>query len=236
MGSRRGLWILTGLGIALILAGLLVLPQLRKQQTQSEFVIPPKKPYYRLADGNALGKPDAPLTVTEFSDVQCPHCQRWARTVEAQFIQEFVIPGKIRFVYRSMGDFLGQESLWAAEAMYCAEEQGAFWPYHDILFANPPQQANSGAYSKERLVAMAQALAQAQNLDLDVEAFRQCLEEGRYEERARQDQVDGLRFGVRGTPSFVFQTQDGRFFLLEGAQPVEAFRYALRQLGVEPSP
>lgn len=234
MRSQRGLWILSGIGLALILAGLLILPQLRKQaspatseaglQKKGDFLVPEPKSYYNLADGNALGKPDAPLTVTEFSDFQCPHCQNWARDVEPLFIAEFVETGKVRFVYRSMGDFLGPESLLAAEALYCADDQGAFWPYHDILFANPSRRPNIGDYSKKRLVGMAEALG------LDTLAFQQCLDEHRYRDRAMQDQKDGLRFGVRGTPAFLFQTQDGRYYLMEGEMPIEAFRNAIQQL------
>ncbi len=222
-GSRPMLWISVAVGLALILTGLLMFPQLRKQQ--SDLVLPELKPYYQeLADGNALGSPDAPLTVMEFSDFQCPHCQRWFRETEAAFIEEFVIPGKVRFVYRTMGDFLGPESLNAGMALYCAEEQGAFWPYHAILFLNPPARPNSGAYAPERLVSMAEALG------LDVQAFEACLKEERYRDRAMQDQQDGVRFGVRGTPAFVFQTQDGRSFLLEGAHPITSFRQAVAQL------
>ncbi len=222
-GSRPILWISVAVGVALILTGLLMFPQLRKQK--ADLVLPEMKPYYEeLADGNALGKPNAPLTVMEFSDFQCPHCQNWFRETEAQFIEEFVVPGKVRFVYRTMGDFLGPESLAAGMALYCAEEQGAFWPYHNILFLNPPVRPNSGAYSVERLVSMAEALG------LDTQAFAACLEEGRYRDRAMQDKEEGIRLGVRGTPAFVFQTADGQTFLLEGAHPIASFRQAVSQL------
>lgn len=223
--NPRGSWLILATGVALILAGLLMIPQLRKQQRASDIVVPEVKAYYQeLADGNALGSPDAPITVIEFSDFQCPHCQRWFQETEPAFVEEFVKTGKARFIYRTMGDFLGPESLAASMALYCAEEQGAFWPYHNILFANPPQRPNSGAYRVERLVAMAEAL------DLDVQAFETCLSEERYRDKAMQDQQDGMRFGVRGTPAFVFQTQDGRSFLLEGAHPIDSFRQAVNQL------
>ncbi len=223
------LWLFVGMGIALILAGVFMLPLLRQQKQQEqaeqgEFQLPGEKDYYALADGNALGDPNAPITIMEFSDVQCPHCQRWAREVESAFIEQFVKTGKVRFVYRSMGDFLGPESLLAAEGMYCAEEQGAFWPFHDTVFLNLPPRPNSGWYSEERLTAMARALG------LDAEAFATCMKERRYRERALQDKEEGLRFGVRGTPAFVFQTQDGQLFLLEGAHPISSFQSAVQQL------
>ncbi len=227
--NRTTLWLFVGMGIALILAGIFAVPLLRKQKAQQaaeqgEFRLPGKKDYYALAQDNALGDPNAPITVMEFSDVQCPHCQEWARETEPAFIEQFVKTGKVRFIYRSMGDFLGPDSLMAAEGMYCAGEQNAFWPLHDTVFLNPPPRPNSGWYSEERLTAMARALG------LDAEAFATCMKEHRYRERALKDKEEGLRFGVRGTPAFVFQTADGRMYLLEGAHPISSFQSAVQQL------
>ncbi len=214
-------WLPMAIGVALILAGLLILPQLNRG---SDVVVPEPKDYWNLAQGNSLGREDAPLTIMEFSDFQCPHCQTWFRDVEPQFIQEFVVPGKVRFVYRTMGDFLGPESLLASMALYCAEEQGAFWPYHDALFLNAPLRPNTGAYSRQRLLTLADAL------DLDVDAFATCLREERYLERAMQDKREGFQYGVEGTPSFVLLTSHGEAYLLVGARPIEDFRQALAQL------
>lgn len=214
-------WLILAVGAALVLTGLLLLPQWHQG---SDVVLPEPKPYWDLAQGNSLGVPDAPLTVIEFSDFQCVHCQRWFQEVEPQFLEEFVVPGTVRFVYRTMGDFLGPESLQASMALYCAEEQGAFWPYHDALFLNAPLRPNTGTYRTDRLVELARAL------NLDAQAFSTCLETQRYRDRALQDKQEGFQYGVEGTPSFVLMTQHGDAYLLVGAQPLANFRQAIAQL------
>ncbi|RMF45155.1 MAG: hypothetical protein D6755_08385, partial [Anaerolineae bacterium] len=95
------------------------------------------------------GNPDAPVTILEFSDFQCPYCGRFFAEVEPQINQQYIENGQVRMGYIHFA-FLGQESLWAAEASECAADQDAFWEFHDKLF-NSQNGENRGAFSKDNL-------------------------------------------------------------------------------------
>ncbi len=210
---QRMITMLVIAGVALIVAGLLVLPNLKPV---GEVVQPPAREH-PMANDNAMGDPNAPVVIEEFSDFQCPYCRLFYENTEEALIQAYVATGKVYFVYHSMGGMIGPESLAAAEAAYCAGDQGKFWEYHDILFANQTGE-NVGAFSTKRLVAFADAL------NLDVKAFKDCLNGHKYRQRATQDQVDGRQKGIRATPSFLINGK-----LLEGAQPFEVFQQAIEE-------
>jgi protein-disulfide isomerase len=171
-------------------------------------------------DFNAAGDPNAPITITEYSDFQCPYCKRFSDETEKQLVDAYVASGKVRFVYRSFGLFVGPESQAAAEAAYCAGDQNKYWEFHDILFANHTGE-NVGDYTNRKLQAFAEALG------LNMTAFKSCLDSGKYAERVTQDGVDGVAAGVEATPSFVLSyTVNGetRTRLIQGAQPFGAFQ------------
>jgi protein-disulfide isomerase len=159
--------------------------------------------------GNAMGDPDAPVKIVEFSDFLCPYCRQFFLQTEQPLIEDYVTAGKVYFVYRTLGDWLGPASQASAEAAYCAGDQGRFWEYHDLLFANQ----GSGAFLRDRLRAFAQAL------DLDEEGFNACLSSAKYRDQVLPDLADGLQAGVRGTPSFLINGE-----LVAGAQSYAMFR------------
>jgi protein-disulfide isomerase len=149
------------------------------------------------------GSPDAPVTVIEYSDFQCPACgffAQWGALVD----KEYVETGKVRFIYRHYA-FLGPESTWAAEAAECAGDQGRFWAYHDKLFAGQAGE-NKGAFSKEKLKQFAAELA------LEQGEFDACIDSGRHASRVEADRVEAEERGVRATPTFFI---NGR--MIEGA-------------------
>jgi protein-disulfide isomerase len=201
---------------ALAIVGLIVSPYLIPVGT----VLTPV-PFERSnVEFNAVGNPDAPVTITEYSDFQCPYCKRFSDETEKQLVEAYVASGKVRFVYRSFGLFVGSESQAAAEAAYCAGDQGKFWEYHDWLFANHTGE-NVGDYTSRRLQAFAEALS------LDMNAFKSCLDSGKYTERVTQDGIDGQAAGIKATPSFVITyTVNGqtKTKLIEGAQPFGVFK------------
>lgn len=167
-------------------------------------------------DDPRVGPENAPITIVEFSDFQCPYCQK-----SVSVLQELrrVYGDKIRLVYR---DFPGQNhpyALPAAEAAQCAGEQNKFWEYHDLLFnrQTPDKPWNFPALAKE--------------LGLQSEAFSECVHSGRFREEITRDLRDGLKLGVTSTPTFFI---NGRPII--GAQPLAVFQSLINRLLDQPHP
>lgn len=169
-----------------------------------------------VGDLPVLGEADAPVTIVEWSDFQCPFCERFFQTVEPRIRDEYVKTGKARFAYRDFA-FLGQESLWAANAARCANEQGKFWEYHDLLFARQAGE-NEGAFNKDKLKGF------ARELKLDTAKFNSCLDSDKYTDAIEADIAAGRLAGVQGTPStFINGIQ------VSGAQPWTNFQQLIEQ-------
>ena len=153
----------------------------------------------------SIGPDDAPVTIVEFSDYQCPYCQTWYTQTYSQIMSSY--PNQIRFVYRDLPLPMHPEAVPAAEAADCAGEQGAYWKYHDALF--------SGKYSLGRTAYE----HIASDLGLDKTAFTTCLDDHRYTAEIQSDAADAAALGLNGTPSFVI---NGR--ILVGALPFASFK------------
>jgi protein-disulfide isomerase len=163
-----------------------------------------------------LGSDDAPLTIVEYSDYQCPYCRQQEAALH-QVLTKY--DGQVRLIYR---DFpMHQHSMDAAMAARCADEQGQFWPYHDAL------QHNGANLSTEGLETT------ARDLGLDLESFDSCLEDRKYEQAVLADQQMGVKSGVSGTPCLIIgdsrSVPDTRVGSLEltGAQPAAALESAI---------
>jgi len=191
------------------------------------------------ANDNSMGDPNAPITIEEFSDFQCPYCERFHQETEPLLRQYYIDTGKVRFVYRSMGNWVsgnigsGTESQDAALAAYCAGEQNKFWEMHAQLFANVLGE-NAGSFTDKRLKAI------AEKVGLDTAQFNSCYDSGKYADRVQQDFKDGQTAKVNGTPAFlVSYTVKGeqKTKLIEGAQPFSAFQQeleaALNEIGTD---
>ena len=176
-----------------------------------------------LGDVPALGRPDAPVTLVEFSDYQCPFCQRFFLATLPALKKDYIDTGKVRYVFRDFPlDQIHPQARKAAEAAHCAGEQGKYWEMHDVLFGN--QQALQPPKLSEH----------ARTLGLDGSRFDACLTSGTHAARVSQGLTDGQAAGVQGTPGFVVaktttgDTVEGA--LVVGAQPVEVFRRLIDQL------
>lgn len=157
----------------------------------------------------ALGPADAPVTLIEFSDYECPFCARWHKQVYQRLMQEY--EGKIRFVYRDFPlENIHPNAVPAAIAAHCAGEQGAYFPFHDALFSYELG-LNREAY-----------VTYAQRLSLDVTAFQTCLDEARYAEKVQENLNYGLSLGVNSTPTFFVNG-----LIIIGAQPFEVFKQVI---------
>lgn len=162
-------------------------------------------------DDPQLGPNDAPITIIEFSDYECPFCKRFHEETFFRLLDAY--EGQIRFVYR---DFplasIHSNAIPAAEAANCAREQEAFWEFHDLLFGLS-QGLSRDAY-----------LSYARSLGLDEAAFEACLDSRRYQEEVEDDYNFAARLGVRSTPTFFINGLP-----LVGAQPFEVFQQVIDQ-------
>ena len=155
------------------------------------------------ADGPSVGPADAPITLVEFSDFQCPFCAR-AMPIIHSLRERY--PTQLRVVYKHLPlEAIHPRSRAAAEASVCAEQQGRFWEFHDRVFATP------GALSDEDLRGYAQAVG------LDLVAFETCRSDPKLAERVNADMAEASAAGMTGTPAFVLNG-----VLLRGLQPPEA--------------
>jgi protein-disulfide isomerase len=149
-------------------------------------------------DGQHLGDPNAPVKIDVWEDFQCPACMNYSQTVEPLVIKNYVETSKVYYTFHFYplvdGGNASGESHHSANAALCASEQGRFWDYHAILFANWNGE-NQGAFSDARLLAF------AENLGLDLAAFKPCFQSDRYANFINQDLLTGQTAGVSGTPS-----------------------------------
>lgn len=149
---------------------------------------------FRLVGANVLGNPNAPVTIVEFADFQCPFCGRHHTAVAPTIVQEYVETGKANYVYKHLA-FLGPESVYAAAAAECAADQGKFWEYHDYLFTHQ-QGENQGAFTKDKLIAF------GKEMNLDSAQFENCVNSDETVDRVRADTEEAQQFGVQSTPTF----------------------------------
>jgi protein-disulfide isomerase len=195
--------------VAIVFAVFLIVPALTPAGPIADQAARPPRPQAKF---NGAGDPNAPVKIIEYSDFQCPYCDKFSKETEQQLVDAYVATGKVYFEYRSFGEFIGPESLRSAEAAYCAGDQNKFWEMHDLIFANQNGE-NQGAFTDKRLTAF------AQKLGLEMGAFNDCFTSSKYAARVKQDGLDGAKAGVQATPSFVINGK-----LLEGAQPFSAFK------------
>ena len=158
-------------------------------------VVPTARPASVAQNGRVFGDPAASVTVAEYLDFQCPICRRAGLQVLPAIETQFIETGVAKLEIRPIA-ILGDESVQAAAAAECANEQGEFWAYYDILYANQGAE-RSGAFSDARLKQFAEALG------LDTGAFNACLDSGKYVDQVEQDTNDARAAGVKGTPTIL---------------------------------
>lgn len=218
--KRRVTYLGIGAGVLLVVAALLIIPSLNKTDVSAGDIIVPDLKDRPQEDGNALGDPDAPVVIEDFSDFACSYCADFTAETEGRIIEEYVASGEVYFVYRSVGNLLGSSaSVQAAEAAYCAGDQDRFWDYHALIFAN---QASLFVDTTADITPTLTRFAEI--LEVDQDAFQSCLDAGTYADRVEQDEVEARQAGVSGTPSFLV---NGR--LLKGNVPFSSFQSVIEE-------
>lgn len=164
------------------------------------------------------GSADAPITIVEFSDFECPFCKRFYDQTLSQIEKNYVETGKAKIVYRDFPlERIHPTAKTASLAAECAKEQGKFWEYHDKIFDNQNQ------LSKTSLKEW------AEEIGLNTESFNQCLNNKKYENEVLEDLSAGRNLGVQGTPHFIIRSSEGETTSLSGAQPYSRFETVLEQ-------
>lgn len=162
-----------------------------------------------------LGSPDAPITLVEFGDYQCHFCNKFFHETESVILKNYVETGKVKIIFKDF-TIIGPDSVGAAQAAHCAEDQGKFWEYHDELYNNYAGE-NNGWAASENLVKF------AQNIGLNQEEFEQCMSDGKYKKLVEDSSNDARNLGVTGTPAFFVIGTDNQITRISGAQPYEVF-------------
>jgi protein-disulfide isomerase len=167
---------------------------------------------------NVRGAAQAPVLIEEWGDYQCPSCGSFAR-LDPQLEAAVISNGNAQFAFHNLA-FLGQESVWAAEAAECASDQGRFWDYHKLLYASQDGE-NRGAFAPARLKAL------AGQLTLDQTTFNQCLDSGKYLNAVQAETKSGEQLGVNSTPTIFV---NGKKLTLSGSRsPIDTIQIAVAQ-------
>ena len=197
---------------------------LERQQSKSDAAPDetPKRAKLSLQGAQMIGDKNAPLTMVEFTDYQCPFCNQFYSTTFPELKKNYIDTGKMRFYSRDLPLDFHPDAMRAAQAGRCAAEQGQFWKMRDLMAASPDK------------LDMDSLVADVTNLKMDVKAFRACVESEKYKSAVQTDVMEAMKIGANGTPTFVVgkSTPDGvDGELMVGAQPYPMFDQKLQELG-----
>ncbi len=202
--SRQMQTLLVVLAAVLVLAAVIIIPSVIQARTPVGDIVQITPHARPMADGTAMGDPNAPVRVDVFEDFQCPVCKQFTENTEPLLIENYISTGKVYYVFHEFpfldSQSVTKESQQAANASECAAAQGRFWDYHDILFANWNGE-NQGAFTDKRLVAF------AESINLDMNQFNSCFNGNQYKPKINQDLALGKSLGVSGTPSVFVNNQ-----------------------------
>ena len=168
-----------------------------------------------------IGNPSAQITILEWGDYQCTYCYRFHQSSLNIILEEYITPGKVNLVFKDF-PLNGPDSVLAAEASYCAEDQGKYWEYHDELYTNWGGE-RTGWINEESLNKF------AVEVGLDLEEFNSCMNEHKYLSRVLDLEKFGRNIGIDATPSFLV-FNDEKIIVIRGNQPIDVFRKAINDL------
>jgi protein-disulfide isomerase len=184
----------------------------------------PKRAALSLKGLEPLGKKNAPVTMVEFTDYQCPFCLGFFTTTFPELKKKLIDTGKVRFYSRDFPLEFHPDAIRAAKAARCAGDQGKFWQYRDIIGLNPDK------------LLMPDLVAAAGQLKMNTKQFQSCAESDKFQDKIDADMVEAFRIGIDGTPAFVIgkSTPDGvEGEVIIGALPSPVFVQKLKDLGAK---
>ncbi len=192
-----------------------VLPQQQAAPAQ------PEKVMLKAGGAHVLGKADAPLVLIEYTDYQCPFCKRFYDQTFPEIKKNMIDTGKVSFISRNLPLPFHQHAQKAAQAAFCAGEQGKYWEMRDALFRN------------QNKLEVEAILGYAKDLSLKADLFKSCMDDGKTAKEISDEAAYAGTLGISGTPTFVLgrpkgDSVEGRKIV--GAQPYAAFDAAVNEL------
>lgn len=162
-----------------------------------------------------LGDPNAEITLLEFGDYQCHFCNVHFHNTEHRILENYVSTGKVKIIFQDF-TIIGPDSVNAAHGSHCANDQGKFWEYHDILYNNWTGE-NNGWASSDNLLRF------AQEIDLDVDRWSDCMINAVHSQIIANSSKQAQDLGLTGTPAFFVIGPNDEVTKIFGAQPYENF-------------
>lgn len=179
-------------------------------------------------DDPIIGDPDAPITIIEFSDFQCPFCERFNSQTLPLLHEEYIDKGLVKLVFRDFPiQSIHPNAVITALAAECADDQDAFKGMHDVLFERQKEWSNTASQNMLGVL-----VGYASEIGINADEFETCVAMGRHVEDIRKDLEDGRAYGISGTPGFYIGNDDIGYVAVQGAQPFEIFKRVIdSQLG-----
>ena len=200
-----------------ILFGVILLTSIDK--TSDDLMILNKE---NLLNGSTvLGNPDAKITIIEFGDYQCTFCYKFHNDTMEKIYEKHVRKGDVNFIYKDF-PLNGDASILASEASYCAQQQGQFWEYHDMLYDNWAGE-NTGWITNNVLLGF------AMDLGLNLEEFNFCMNNSTFHQKVLDNEQFGKKINIDATPSFLILSGN-EVYRIVGAQPFEKFEDVFQEL------
>ena len=191
---------------------------------QDRFLASQQEPQQEFENGSpALGSESAPITIVEFGDYQCEACYAWFHTTRDTLIDNYVETGKVKLIFVDL-PFLGRDSPMAAQASYCAEDQGQYWEYHTMLYTFQDGHPDSGWADRDRLNSF------AFSLDMNIDEFNDCMDSSKYKNRVKANYDEAVKNGAQSTPTFIIISEDGKKEKFSGAQPYSVFAATIESM------
>lgn len=158
-----------------------------------------------------LGSASAHITIIEFGNYQCQECKRWFQETKPLIMKNYIDAGKINLIFIDM-DPPDKNALLASEATYCANEQGKYWDYHNILFFSQIESETDTILKKF-----------ASDIGLDRDLFGKCLDSGKYEKKIKYNTHEAMKNGVKRLPTFIIINSAGKYEKIIGSQQFSVF-------------
>ena len=162
-----------------------------------------------------LGNPNAPITLVEFGDYQCHYCHVFFESIEGKIMKNYIETGKVKMIFKDY-NIIGKDSVKASQGAHCANDQGLFWEYHDILYSNWTGENNGWASG-------ANLANYAQDIGLEMNQWTDCMLQQKHSKTILDSNEDAKKLQLTGTPAFFVISSDGQVSKLFGAQPFEVF-------------